>query len=337
MTKILLTGVTGYVGGSVLTRFAERPDFDSLDIRCIVRSPEKAERINAIFPNVTSIVGSHSDIPLMAKAASEVDIVIAMADCDDEDAVTGTLQGLKKRFEETGKQPIFINTSGTGVLTDGAGGMYASDIIWDDADPEQMATLQPNQPHRPVDLKVLEADAEGYIKSYIVIPPIIWGIAQGSLFDLGISHKQSILIPMGIRLVLSRGQVGMVGLGRNIWNNVEIHELADFYSILYDALLSQIDLSHGRKGYYFTENGEGSLYEYMKAISEVMFKMNKGKGGEPIEFTEGEIKKTTAHLMGGNTRCRSTLAKALGWTPRKTTQDMLDSIEAEVELTTATL
>ncbi|KAF9069207.1 hypothetical protein BDP27DRAFT_1325799, partial [Rhodocollybia butyracea] len=316
MTKILLTGVTGYVGGSVLTRFAERPDYDSLDIRCIVRSPEKAERINAIFPNVAPIVGSHSDIPLMAKAASEVDIVIAMADCDDEDAATGTLQ-------ETGKQPIFINTSGTGVLTDGASGMYASDTIWDDADPEQMATLQPNQPHRHVELKVLEADAEGYIKGYIVIPPVIWGIAQGSLFDLGISHKQSMLIPICIRLALSRGQVGMVGLGRNIWNNVEIHELADFYSILYDALLSHTNLGHGREGYYFTD-GEGSLYEYMKAISEVMFKMNKGKGGEPIKFTEGEIDKTMAHLMGGNTRCRSTLAKALGWTPRKTTQDMLD-------------
>jgi hypothetical protein len=144
-----------------MTRFAQRPDFNSFDIRCIVRSAEKGKEIEALFKNVTVIVGSHSDISLMSKAAAEVDVVIATADCDDVDAATGTLQGMKKRFEETGKKPIFINTSGTGVLADNAAGMYEGETIWDDASPEQMATLQPTQPHRPVDLKIVAADEEG--------------------------------------------------------------------------------------------------------------------------------------------------------------------------------
>lgn len=48
-----------------------------------------------------------------------------------------------------------------GVLTDHAAGMYATDIIYDDNDAEQLAKLPPEQPHRDVDLAVIAADEEG--------------------------------------------------------------------------------------------------------------------------------------------------------------------------------
>jgi len=335
MTKILLTGVTGYIGGAILTRLAKREDFDSFDIRCIIRSSDKADKIQKLFKNITSIVGSHSDIPLISKAASEVDVVIATADCDDLDAVTGTLQGLKQRFEETGKQPIFINTSGTGVLSDDAAGLRATDIIWDDANPDQMETLKPTQPHRPVDLKIVAADAEGYVKTYIILPSTIWSIAQGSLFDSGISNKKSIQIPALIRGSLDRGHAGMVGLGKNIWPNVEIHDLADLYNLLLDAVLSSsADLGHGREGYYFGANQEHTLYQLGEAISEALHKLNKGKGGPPTTFTKEEIDKyfNGSNYLGSNSRCRANRSRALGWEPKNTTQDMLASIYAETEL-----
>ncbi|KAJ3734206.1 NAD(P)-binding protein [Lentinula guzmanii] len=335
MTKILMTGVTGYIGGTVLTRFAQRPDFEDFDIRCIVRSPEKAEKIKSLFKNVAPIVGSHSDISLMTEASSKVDVVIAMADCDDVDAATGTLQGLKKRFEKTGSKPIFINTSGTGVLSDTAAGMYATDTIWDDANPEQMATLKPTQPHRPVDLKIVSADAEGYVNTYIILPPTIWGISRGHLFDSGISNKKSVQIPALIRASLDRGHAGMVGLGKNIWHNVEVHELSDLYSILFDAVLSPLpNLGHGREGYFFGANEEHTLYQVGKSISDVMFKMSKSKGGEPSTFTKEEVDKyfNGSSYLGSNSRCRSNRSKTLGWAPKKTTEDMLESIYPETEL-----
>ncbi len=61
----------------MLTRFLQRPDFTSFDIRVVVRSSEKAERLRKEF-GVTPIVGSHDDLELMEKAAQEVDVVIAM-------------------------------------------------------------------------------------------------------------------------------------------------------------------------------------------------------------------------------------------------------------------
>ncbi|KAE9407777.1 hypothetical protein BT96DRAFT_971153 [Gymnopus androsaceus JB14] len=249
MTKILVTGVTGYIGGAVLTRLAKRDNFGSLDIRCIVRSPEKAAKLEALYKNVKTI-----------------------ADADDLDAATGTLQGLEKRFEETGKQPIFMNT--------------------DDANPEQIEMLNPSQPHRPVDLKIVAADAEDLYnpsRDYL-------GIAKGPLFDSGISNKKSIQIPV---LINDRGQAGIIGLGKNIWNNVEIHDLADFYNFLFDAVL-------------FCANEEHTWYQIGEAVSEVMLKINKGKGGAPTTFTEEELDKELDKYsmvrlsnLGGNSRCRA--------------------------------
>ena len=94
--KILVTGATGsytlylrtapksltdisnkgYIGGTVVSRFLARPDASSLDIRAVVRSAEKGEKLKAF--GITPIIGSHDDEELMIKAASQVDVVLAM-------------------------------------------------------------------------------------------------------------------------------------------------------------------------------------------------------------------------------------------------------------------
>ncbi|KAF5368032.1 hypothetical protein D9758_004335 [Tetrapyrgos nigripes] len=335
MTKILLTGITGYIGGSVFCRLMKRPDFSSFDIRAIVRSPEKAEKLKSKF-NVTPIIGSHSDIPFMTKACSEVDIVIATADCDDIQAAEGTLAGLKKRFESTGKKPILINTSGTGVLIDDARGMYPGTTIYDDADPDQMESLPESQPHRPVDLKILVGDKENYVRAYIILPCTIWNFATGPLFEAGISNPRSMQIPALARASLDRGNGGMIGEGKNIWPNVEVHELAELYNLLLEAALSPAKsstLGHGRTGYYFGATDEHKLFDIGKAIAESLADLGKGKSTDPTTFTKEEIDKYFggSSYLGSNSRCRATQSRALGWDPKKGTKDMLSSIRREVE------
>ncbi|KAJ8072687.1 hypothetical protein PM082_016246 [Marasmius tenuissimus] len=288
-TKVLLTGATGYVGGSVLSRFLSRSDAASFDFRAIVRSSEKAEKLKEF--GIATIVGSHNDESVMVQAASEVDVVIAMADCDDLVAANLTLKGLKKRFKETGKPPIFINTSGTGVLMDDANGMYASKTIYNDENVSQIESLPPSQPHRHVDLAIVAGDKEGYIKSYIILPSTIYSIAHGKLFEVGISHSQSQQIPNLIKRGVQRGRAGMVGEGKNIWPNVDIHDLADLYSTLYDSIVSNPALGHGRAGFYFGENGEHSLLDISKEIGQVLVQLDKATIAEPNSFTKEEMNK----------------------------------------------
>lgn len=67
--------------------------------------------------------------------------------------------------------------------------------------------------------------------------------------------------------------------------------VADLYIVLYDSVVSNPATGHGRAGFYFGENGEYTLYEVSKAISEAMLALGKGKTLEPTPFTEEEYER----------------------------------------------
>jgi nucleoside-diphosphate-sugar epimerase len=97
VTRILLTGATGehidllpvvfrlshqpqlnsagYIGGSVLTRLLNHPNSKTFQIHAIVRSAEKAQKLNALGVHAT--VGPHSDLALLTAAAAQADVVFA--------------------------------------------------------------------------------------------------------------------------------------------------------------------------------------------------------------------------------------------------------------------
>jgi len=89
---------------------------------------------------------------------------------------------------------------------------------------DQIETLSPTAPHRPVDLAIVNADKEGYVKTYIVIPPTIYGLAKTRFVDAGIQNPHSMQLPSLIEAALDRGQAGMIGEGKNVWSSVEVHE-----------------------------------------------------------------------------------------------------------------
>ena len=70
----------GYIGGSVLARFLKRPDFSSFKITVLVRSPEKAKKLEA--HNLLAVVGSHSYVALMESLAADSDVVISTVRVD---------------------------------------------------------------------------------------------------------------------------------------------------------------------------------------------------------------------------------------------------------------
>ncbi|KAJ6489943.1 NAD-binding protein [Mycena sanguinolenta] len=329
-TNFFVTGATGYIGGSILARFLSHPHADTFQFTVLVRDPKKAEKFKDL--GVKAVVGSHSDAALVEKLASEADVVIAMADCDDLGAAKATLAGLKKRHA-LGVVPILIHTSGTGVISDDAKGMYAGTTVYDDSDADQIESIAPTQMHRDVDLAVTAADAEGYIKSYIVVPSTIYGLASNRLVDMGIQKTHSLQIPALISAALDRKQAGMVGEGKNLWNNVEIHELAELYVMLYDKIIADADTGHGRNGFYFGASGEHSLYDVGKAIGEALVKLGKSESAEPTTFTQAELDKyfQGSAYLGSNSLCRATRSLSIGWKPVKTTNDMLASIQPEVE------
>ena len=63
---------------------------------------------------------------------------------------------------------------------------------------------------------------QGYIKSYFIIPGLIYGTALGSLADARIHETLSPRISRLLLAALDRGRPGMIGNGEAIWPNVHV-------------------------------------------------------------------------------------------------------------------
>ncbi|KAG1882321.1 hypothetical protein F4604DRAFT_1743478 [Suillus subluteus] len=324
-THIFVTGATGYVGGSVLSALLSHPRATSFQITVLTRSPEKVELFNSV--GVVAVVGSNQDLEKLTEHARDSDVVIACADADDLQAAKAILLGLKKRYDETGRVPILIHTSGTGVLMDDAAGNYATDKIYSDLDIPMIESLPKTQPHREVDIEIVAAGERGYVRTYIILPSTIYGIANTSLVKLGIQNPYSIQIPSLIKASIDRKQGGVVGKGLNLWPNIHIDDTATLYTTVFDAAVKGPgEAGHGREGFYFGENGEASF------IAELLYEMKVGKSPEPTVFTEEELQKYFGGpYLGSNSRVRAERARLIGWNPVHTVDSLWASLKLETE------
>ncbi|KAF9531405.1 NAD(P)-binding protein [Crepidotus variabilis] len=330
-TQILVTGITGYIGGSVYSHLTKYSDFASFEITALIRSTDKAEKLKKL--GIKTVVGAHDDVKIMESLAAKAEIVIAAADADNVQAATATLAGLKKRYDATGIPPTFIHTSGTGLLVDDAAGERSTDVVYDDCNLDQIESIPHTAPHRNVDLRLVNADKEGYVRAYIILPSTIYGIATGPLVEQGIQNPFSQQVPMLIRVSARRGRAGMVGQGKNIWPNVHINDVAQLYVTLLDSIRKNPSTGHGRDGYYFGENGEHTLYEVSKAIGDVLVAEGKADNREPTPFTKAELEKQYPGLisLGTNARCQANHSRSIGWRPQFSKLDLLTGIDTEYE------
>ncbi|KAI0708909.1 NAD-P-binding protein [Cerioporus squamosus] len=333
--------MAGYIGGGVLNRLLGHGRSATFHITVLVRNPKKARDLEPF--GVHPVVGSLDDTDVLTNLAKEADIVIECADADHLSSTKAILAGLKERHRATGRVPSLIHTMANmlaaGVLVDNAAGMFPTDTIYYDDDVEQLEKIPRSQPHREVDLTVIDADKEGFVKAYLVLPSTVYGLASGPLVDAGIMNPQSQQIPALIIASLKRKRAAMVGEGKNIRPHIQFDDVVHLYEVIWDAILSDREIGHGKEGYYFGENGEYRLHDVAKEIGRVLKELQITETDEPSTLTKEELDLffDGSESLGTNARCRGRRARAIGWQPEKTTKDMLASIKADVQyiLTTA--
>ena len=64
------------------------------------------------------------------------------------------------------------------------------------------------------------------MKTYIVLPGVVWGFPTGALADSGAQNIHSKMQPLLVIASLKRGQAGFVGPGLNVWPHVDVNESA---------------------------------------------------------------------------------------------------------------
>jgi len=103
--------------------------------------------------------------------------------------------------------------------------------------------------------------------------------------------------------------------------------------VLFDAIISGKNPTHGREGYYFIENGEYTLKQVCDAIAKSLHALGKADRDEPVDLTAEERQKYQWGILciGSNSRARADRSRSLGWKPTRNTDDLVAGIDAEVK------
>ena len=111
--KILIIG-PGFIGWNVLDILVA----EGYQVTGFVRRKEHGDDIKA--SGATNVVlGDLKDQQMITEQTSQHDIVFHTATADHLPSVKAVLEGVRKRLDD-GKETIFVHTSGTSVLEDGA-------------------------------------------------------------------------------------------------------------------------------------------------------------------------------------------------------------------------
>jgi len=317
--KIFITGASGFIGGSVLSLLLKNPNFE---VTALIRDKERAKKLDDL--GVKSAIGSLDDSKLLTSISEESDVVLHTADADHLGSVKAIIKGLNQRSEKSKKKPILIHTSGTGVLMEIFNGDQTERFFPESA----LGDIEghpKNALHREIDIEVLQAGESGKIDAIIVCPPMIYGEGTGPF------NQHSVQIPLMITSSIKAKTSFYVGKGLNIWNNVHVLDLADFYILVLEAALNG-KAPVNRDGYYFCENGEAIIGEINQALAKCLHK--RGLVAEPVSksVSEEEGKKLYGPFGGAvtsNSRGKAEKARKLGWKP--TRPSLFETLDAEVE------
>jgi len=281
--RIFLTGATGYIGSAVLDALLR----GGHQVSALVRDPEKAERLAR--RGVRPVVGELSKGKSFTAAAEACDGIIHTAfeyskrgPQVDREAIENLL-GVARRKPVANGPPFFIYTSGIWVLGE-------TTKPADEAAPVNPAALVAWRPAH--ERMVLEAGADGTIRTALIRPGIVYGGSRGIIGDM---VKDA-----------ANGLVRVIGTGKNCWPCVYDRDLADLYV--------RIATTPGASG-VFHANDEGD--ERVNDIAEAL--ANHAKTPADIRHVPLEEARAKmgdyADALALDQKVRSPRARALGWNP----------------------
>ncbi|KAG6860706.1 hypothetical protein C0995_008291 [Termitomyces sp. Mi166 len=311
--SLFLIGASGFIGGTLLTSLLAREDRDRFDITVLIRGEERAVLIREKL-GLKTVVADLSDYEVVSAGAENADVVINTANADHPAGAKAIIDGLTKRKAKTGKTGIYIHSSGTGALTDNAKGEYKSEKVYDDEHVEDIQAIPADYVHRSCDTVISAAGAAGDIRSYIIMPPLIYGRGTGPF------HRTSVQIPALIRSALKLKQACYYGKGLPWWNAVHVQDLIDLYLIILDdALSANPRAPRSANGFYFCPTDS---YEWKQLAHEIGTRLY-GEGAIPTadtrSFTAEEVEDALgtwgAFAYGSNSRSKAIKAYNLGWKP----------------------
>ncbi|KAI1364638.1 NAD(P)-binding protein [Xylaria arbuscula] len=339
--KVLFTGATGYIGGSILAQFLSGGQVtDGFKISVLVRNDDRARSFASAGVKVYTM-NDLDDSEAIKHAASENDIVIHTASGYHTASARSLIEGLGSRKRQNPQAEIYyIHTSGTSNLADyPISKRYLESRAFSDKDQDIHSYLKMREdiepyPQRTTDLTVIQTGKEQGVPTTIIMSPTIYGIGTGKF------NRLSIQYPIQMKESIRAGQAEYVGDGEGVWDFVHVADLAMLYETVFlDWVSGRRIAPVGENGIMFSATGTFKWKEVADKIGKIGSELGKltTPVARSISLEEAARKWTGGDEQlcelgfASNSRTRADLAKDLGWRPSKTKDDWELSIREEFQ------
>lgn len=343
MSKILLTGATGYVGGTVLSQLvsSSASSLSSLTIDVLMRDATKAAKVKAAYGDRVNTVpwqGGLDNVAFIEDTASNYDIIINTGSGFVPTGAIAFVNGLARRVKAGKPTPWFLHISGCTNLADRPLTQPPVPLReWNDeqdADEilEHMKKLDAAEPYpqRAAEIGVLEAAAATGVQAISINTPLIFG--QGT----GLFNQQALVIPLITMYVIQHGYGWVLNETAN-FDIIHVADLANLFVLITRAVLEREDravgyLPSGKRGIIFPTAGRVLIKDINQKCLDVAFATGtlpregtpKTKEIRPISLDDIATKLTAGNKevaergWGGHKATNGVLAtKLLGWKPTR--------------------
>lgn len=286
--KAFVTGVTGYIGGSLAVALLKR----GYEVRGLVRTNHHVKELGRL--GVIPVLGSLFDTEIVAAHARDADLVVNAADADNAYVVSTLLDALK------GTATKLLHVSGASVVGDRAGGAFSEHCWSEDAPPKPRL----EKVGRVAIDHALQDAARGGVHSLVVCPTLVYGEGLGL-------RKQSIQIPLMQALARKHGVAVYAGLGENRTAHVHIQDLVSLCLLMIDKAAAGTFL--------YAENGEVAMKDLAQVLGYQMGFLAPAQSKSMAYLLKSccfDDPQEAEYGLGSNIRVCADRARALGWVPK---------------------
>lgn len=309
MTRIFITGATGYIGGEVLSKLILIPQ---LQIYALVRTQSQVSLIqNGTNGKVHPVLGDLDSDDVLSQQTMASDIIINTASNNH----IPSLKVFKYTLSQKKTPTLFLHVSGAAVVADSTDpNFYTPDKVYSDIkDIEEINSLSDSQPHRIADKLVLSMENDSFVKTAIISPSTIFGKGNG------LGNQLSVQIPGLVKAAQTKGYLGLVNNGETRWGHVHVSDVAQLFVLIITKFISNDDFPSGYYGYYFAQYGSDHTWKQVTLqIVSLLYEKRIIASKQVTEMTAKEFEATfnlPALFWGSNCRTVADNAFSIGWEP----------------------
>lgn len=356
--NILVTGASGYLGGTFLARWssANLPAYHKL--YALVRKEEQKEAVKAYGaePLIFNIKDDASTRTAIIE--NKITIVYYLIDASAADTQVKIIEALAEVKKQTGQDVHFLQTSGAKLFSSHAGIQTDPPVADNDSglydrQKRSQARWEPVGKAVNTNNAIIEAAVRYGVKSYIFIPCLVYGKGEGfgnqtSIQTVAIVNCAKklgqVYRPDAENYVSSMLLVPLIQLliFLKSWPVCHVVDNAKLYLEIVRNILSGNEIGSGKNGYYLAGSGTVAWNDIYTAMARGLA-ARKIVDSAKVELVDDHAlegmatvlkcpKEMVSLFLGGNCTLQAKHGPEIGWKPEYLPQKAVEMAEAEVDL-----